>query len=198
MGRIVESRGYRVVAMALGLVLLLSAGSAYLVFGSEDDITIYACLNPGGQLGSVTTAGPPSCKGESTLISWNQTGPQGLPGEKGDPGEPGAPGADGLDGVDGAAGEKGDKGDTGNTGPAGPANIVRRSERWDLSPGTSRTESVSCKNGEKATGGSVVVSPDARIAQSYPSETAQSWGATVVGHPSHYTGMIIYVLCASP
>lgn len=99
MQRLATSRGYRVVSLTFVLVLVLSAGSAYVVFGGNHDVVVYACLTPGGQLRNVTTDGPPNCPGNNTLISWNQTGPQGDIGPQG---------------------PQGPKGDEGKIGPEGP------------------------------------------------------------------------------
>jgi uncharacterized repeat protein (TIGR02543 family) len=80
-----------------------------------------------GTLGACITSGPLA----ETAVSWNQTGPQGVPGPKGDTGAPGAngqPGAQGAPGADGAPGAAGtpgadgapgQKGDTGAPGPKG-------------------------------------------------------------------------------
>ena len=53
-----------------------------------------------------------ACKAKETAITWNQTGPQGVPG---------APGAQGPPGELGAKGDPGQAGPQGPAGPAGPA-----------------------------------------------------------------------------
>lgn len=107
MKRFATSRGYRIVSLAFALVLVISAGSAYVVFGGNHDVVVYACLTPGGQLGSVTTDGPPNCPGNNTLISWNQTGPQGETGPEGPEGPQGETGPEGPEGPEGDQGEPG-------------------------------------------------------------------------------------------
>ena len=113
MRRFETSRPFRVVSLTFVLVLLLSAGSAYVVFGDNHDVVVYACLTPGGQLRDVTTDGPPDCAGNNTLISWNQTGPQGEIGPTGPQGEPGPEGPEGDQGEPGPEGPKGDQGEPG-------------------------------------------------------------------------------------
>ncbi len=119
MQRFETSRPFRVVSLAFVLVLLLSAGSAYVVFGDDHDVVVYACLTPGGQLRNVTTDGPPDCPSNNTLISWNQTGPQGdigpqgPQGEEGEIGPQGTAGPQGEEGPEGPEGPKGDQGDPG-------------------------------------------------------------------------------------
>ena len=51
-----------------------------------------------------------SCTRTETKLTWNQQGPQGLPGAKGDVGAKGETGAAGAKGDNGAAGTKGDSG----------------------------------------------------------------------------------------
>ena len=90
-----------------------------------------------GQLRVVNDAA--NCRNNELPISWNQVGPQGLPGpqgpkgDKGDKGDPGPAGADGGPGEQGAKGDKGDpgaqgppgpKGDKGDPGPPGPGSTV--------------------------------------------------------------------------
>jgi hypothetical protein len=122
MQRFKTSRAFRIVSLAFVLVLVLSAGSAYVVFGSNHDEIVYACLTPGGQLKDVTIDGPPNCPGQNTLISWNQTGPVGPTGPAGDvgpegpQGEPGPEGPEGPQGPQGPDGPEGPKGDRGDTG----------------------------------------------------------------------------------
>jgi hypothetical protein len=96
MHRFARSRGYRVASLAFVIVLVVSAGTAFTVFGNNHDVVVYACLTPGGQLNSVSTDGPPACPGNNTLISWNQTGPQGPPGDEGPEGDEGPPGPPGT------------------------------------------------------------------------------------------------------
>lgn len=68
------------------------------VFAQE----IGACLDKNGGLNKVTVGGLPSCTGSTTLIVWNQFGPQGEPG---------------ADAVDGAQGPQGEPGPAGASAP---------------------------------------------------------------------------------
>lgn len=70
------------------------------VFAQE----IGACLDKNGGLNKVTVGGMPSCTGSTTLISWNQTGPQGEPG---------------------TAGTQGLQGDAGSAGASAPIEVIK-------------------------------------------------------------------------
>ena len=74
-----------------------------------------------GDLRVIDAEAGTTCKPSEIAISFNQTGPRGLPGDKGDKGDPGPPGPTGATGATGPEGPKGHKGDPGPAGPAGPA-----------------------------------------------------------------------------
>jgi hypothetical protein len=67
------------------------------------------------------------CHHDELAISWNRTGPQGLPGPLGDTGPQGATGPAGPQGATGPAGPQGATGPAGPqgaTGPAGPQGVT--------------------------------------------------------------------------
>jgi hypothetical protein len=99
--------------------------------------TYSACYDAGGSLKLIDPVVTPTCpKGYKGPITWNQTGPQGLPGAvgaagptgpqgptgtqgpKGDAGTPGAPGAAGAPGAQGPVGPIGPQGEPGRDGSA--------------------------------------------------------------------------------
>jgi len=71
---------------------------------------------------------------QELAVTWNQAGPQGLPGNTGAKGSDGAPGAvgpsgpPGADGQVGPRGPLGPKGDSGAQGPAGPSGSLSCSD----------------------------------------------------------------------
>jgi hypothetical protein len=150
---------------------MLLVGSAFVVSGSEHGVTYYACLNPGGQLNSVTTDGPPNCKGQSTLISWNQTGPEGTQGPvgpEGPQGEAGPVGPEGPQGETGPVGPEGPQGEQGLVGPEGPqgergspglqgmpgmSNHQRVTNEFPHPPNFLSSRSVACPVGTRVLGG---------------------------------------------
>jgi collagen triple helix repeat protein len=85
---------------------------------------ISACYNvssnPSGSLRVIDAQAGAKCAKNEKLLTFNQTGPQGL---KGDPGTPGTNGTDGVDGTNGTDGKNGVDGMDGAPGPAGPAGI---------------------------------------------------------------------------
>lgn len=92
--------GFGCAALSLGAVTYANAAG---------NRTIKACANKTTGIMRYVPKG--SCKKTETLLSWNQTGPQGLTG------------AVGSSGTKGDTGESGPKGDTGATGTAAPTTI---------------------------------------------------------------------------
>lgn len=104
---------------------LLAGGGATLAFASTPTTptTFQGCLSR--TVGAVynvhlNPATAPRCLSHDTQISWNQTGPQGVPGTAGATGPAGAAGVAGPQGLKGDTGAQGPKGDTGATGLQGP------------------------------------------------------------------------------
>ena len=109
-------RFQRPFAMALALVLVLTAGSALVASGNTQGTTFYGCLASNGQIYAVSTTGTVGCKKGDLQIKWNEQGPEGMMGPDSPQGEKGDPGDQGIQGP---AGEKGDTGDQGPQGPVG-------------------------------------------------------------------------------
>ncbi|MDP3900781.1 MAG: hypothetical protein Q8Q38_00345 [bacterium] len=91
----------RVLIGVLGFVLVLlvaGGGVALATHGNPNEL--HACYkNNNGQMRFV--GNPADCLPSETAISWNQTGPQGLPGSDGTDGAPGPAGPQGLPGPSG-------------------------------------------------------------------------------------------------
>jgi len=196
-----------------GLVMLaVSAGAA---FALHDATTIHACAqNKDGLLRLV--ADPGVCdERRETAVEWNVEGPAGPVGPIGPMGPAGATGATGPAGPAGPIGLTGPAGPTGATGPAGPAgpaNVVIRSDRVTVSPGTSGFANAICLIGEDLTGGGVawrpVGSEDTISSSSLlivnnafplndPTSTPQYWvSGTNAGSVS--VDLVAYAFCAGP
>src|SRR5262245_30394001 len=101
--------------MAAALTVIAGSDSA----AQQPPQTFYGCLMPGGALTQVSNAGPSSCSGGATPISWNQIGPQGPQGPQGPIGVTGPQGPQGATGAQGATGPQGPSGVQGAQGPAG-------------------------------------------------------------------------------
>jgi hypothetical protein len=106
------------VTLAIAALLLSSGGFAV---GATTG-AIYACLSTSGTLTKVAKVTPKCPKGTS-LISWNQVGPQGIAGPQGQAGQDGSDGEQGLRGEIGPAGPAGTKGESGSMGPIGPRGV---------------------------------------------------------------------------
>lgn len=203
MHRIGRARDYRVVLMALALALVLSAGSAYVVFGDNHDVVIYGCLSPSGQLSSVTTEAPPDCPGQHALISWNQTGPEGPQGPQGEPGEKGDAGPEGPQGPPGEPGEQGEKGDPGPPGPSGLTKVVTRNVTEFIPADGFTSVRVDCQDGELATGGGFFVHPSLTLIHSRPHPgfndvAATGWDVLVENTTDTESAVVAYAMCSSP
>jgi hypothetical protein len=99
----------------------ISLGAATYVSASSDK-TIKACANK--KTGAMRYISKGACKKTETALSWNQMGPQGLPGSAGTKGTAGAKGDTGAAGTKGDTGAAGAKGDTGAAGSSFSARSV--------------------------------------------------------------------------
>lgn len=102
---------------------LVFATGGFAIGASTTGGSIYACLSTAGQLTKVSKSVLKCAKG-TTLISWNQVGPQGaqgIPGPQGIQGPAGIPGMQGLPGTNGLDGQQGPQGLQGLIGPQGEA-----------------------------------------------------------------------------
>jgi hypothetical protein len=98
---------------------VLGAGG-YRAMADQTQQVYYALVNNhSGTIKMVSEGTQP--KQDETLISWNETGPQGGQGPTGDKGDTGATGPQGPAGVQGP---KGDTGATGSQGPQGDAGAT--------------------------------------------------------------------------
>lgn len=161
---------------AIGLSLGMIGTLAYAAIPGAGGL-ISACVSTRGFNGQhlltlLDVSQRSECGEGQSLITWNQTGPQGPAGVAGPQGPKGDTGPQGLAGISGAQGPKGD------TGPQGPAGVAGpQGPKGDAgSPGathiTARSTTVSsfrdgdpldvsCNAGEVATGGGGHVSSDA-------------------------------------
>jgi hypothetical protein len=104
----------RVVLAVVMLAVGVGLGMGTMAVASGDGEVYHACVNPSS--GTIKMiANDESCKGQEARISWNERGPQGLPGERG------PEGPQGPQGLQGPQGEPGPAGPAGPTGPMGPA-----------------------------------------------------------------------------
>jgi hypothetical protein len=95
----------RLGAFTLGVVITaVSVGTVSFVNASSD-ATIKACANK--KTGVMRYISKGKCKKTEKALSWNQMGPQGLPGSSGAAGAKGDVGAAGAKGDVGAAGTNG-------------------------------------------------------------------------------------------
>jgi len=120
--------------LALGVLLTSLVGAGAALAAAQSSV-IHACADRNGLLRLAN-----SCHRNETPVSWNATGPQGLPGAPGAPGAPGVAGAPGAPGTPGVAGVAGPKGDTGPAGPqgapgtAGPTFVLTRTVDGTTTP----------------------------------------------------------------
>jgi hypothetical protein len=168
--------------IALSLALLLGTVALAAIPGAGGVIS--GCYDKdSGKLRVIDAQAGKKCDKGEWQITWNQTGPQGLPGtigpagaigpigpngNKGDPGPAGAPGLPGVIGPQGLPGDPGPKGDTGSPGPqgaVGPAGasgisgyeIVSDVSQFDSS--ASKAVSVLCPAGKRIIGGGAETFP---------------------------------------
>jgi hypothetical protein len=105
-----RSRGI-IMLSVVALILLVTI--AYASIPGSDGV-IYGCYKKSGGSLRVIDRAVTNCAKDESLISWNQTGPEGPQGPAG------PPGPQGLQGPVGPQGETGPQGPTGPEGPAGP------------------------------------------------------------------------------
>ena len=92
---------------ALGVVAAVAAGVSYAAIPSLNG-TISACVDAKGGLKVIDVDNGASCGANTTPLTWNLRGPQGMPGPQG------------LAGPQGPTGTQGPKGDPGSQGVQGP------------------------------------------------------------------------------
>jgi hypothetical protein len=191
------------------LAAVAGGGSVALASSSSSSNVYQGCLSHDGKLYrvKVNPQQPVRCYGHDTVISWNQSGPQGTMGT---PGTPGAQGQMGSPGAQGATGPAGPAGPTGAAGPAGPAgttalaNIIPTSVSSPLDDQTIGIDEVSCPTGDVATGGGggfVTAAPGLVLEQSVPVLTngvPTGWRITVVNQSGASQSFTNNVNCVNP
>jgi hypothetical protein len=76
----IRRRAFRAAAMAIG-ALVITGGIAYATIPDAADV-IHGCYGPNGLL-RVIDSPAETCTPNESALEWNQTGPQGAPGEPG-------------------------------------------------------------------------------------------------------------------
>ena len=104
----------RLGAFTLGVVITAVSVSAVSIAAASGGDTIQACANK--KTGNMRYITRGSCSKAEQTLSWNKTGPQGLPGSPGVAGAAGARDAQGLPGNPGATGAAGPVGASGASG----------------------------------------------------------------------------------
>jgi hypothetical protein len=115
----------RLGAFTLGVVITAMSVGAVSLTSAAGDKTIKACANK--KTGAMRYISKGSCKKTETSLTWNQMGPQGMPGAPGAAGVNGAKGDTGTAGARGETGALGLKGDTGAEGSSSPTGFTPRS-----------------------------------------------------------------------
>ncbi len=162
---VLRSRFVRPVVLATAIACVLATGSVLVALGDPAPATYYACLK-NGNLSDVGTSTPDKCPGNSTVISWNEQGPQGIQGETGPQGPQGDVGPQGPQGVPGPQGPVGPQGATGAQGPAGTSGLTGYEivkEVGASSGATIQTVVAYCPAGKKAISGGGYVTFDTGI-----------------------------------
>lgn len=139
---------------ALVVTSLVFAGGGAYALASSRSATITVCVSHNG--GALYKA--KKCARKDKTLSWNQQGPQGLPGATGSQGTQGPRGAQGPEGTPGAPGQQGPQGPpgaAGQQGPAGPSNtFATTASGYTLLSASSETTVMS----ETVPAGSYVIS----------------------------------------
>jgi hypothetical protein len=106
---------------AVVAALILAGGAAALAATGSEDGQLHACEGQRGLLRLVED--PSDCTTAETAVSWNQFGPQGVPGPIGPTGPAGPQGELGAQGEPGPHGIQGETGVVGPAGPEGPQGV---------------------------------------------------------------------------
>ena len=93
----------RLSAFTLGVIITAASVGAVSFANAASDGTLKACANKTS--GAMRYISKGSCKKTETSLSWNQMGPQGLPGVAGAKGDTGVAGSSGTNGTAGATGQ---------------------------------------------------------------------------------------------
>ena len=137
--------GFACAALSLGAVTYANAAGGK---------TLKACANK--TTGVMRYISKGSCKKTETSLSWNQMGPQGLPGSAGTNGTAGAKGDNGAAGAKGDTGTTGTKGDTGVKGDTGTAGSNGANTNSQIKNICGDNGTTACAIGLKGPGGGIV------------------------------------------
>ena len=124
----------RFTSFTLGALVTAVSVSAVTYVNAAGDATIKACANK--KTGAMRYISKGSCKRTETALSWNQSGPQGVPGSTGAKGDTGARGDTGAAGARGDTGAAGARGETGLAGAVAiPTTTIPTQRVGDIGPG---------------------------------------------------------------
>lgn len=138
----------KIKGFAAGLVagIVVTGGTVAIaaIPGSPSGV-FHACYaTRGGDLRLIDFESGTRCRRGERLVSWNQSGPSGLPGSQGPAGPTGPQGETGPTGPAGSQGPLGSTGPAGEAGPVGPAGPGVRTVAGRI---TYRSDSVTVEAG---------------------------------------------------
>ena len=190
----------RVAGVFVGLVALLAFSAVALATIPGSGGAISGCYAKKDGSMRVIDASTSQCKSGENALTWNQTGPRGLPGDAGPQGPKGDTGLQGPQGIQGIQGAPGPTGPQGERGPRGPVTApnyqlvtVNGGGNWF---GTDRTVTASCPAGKKAVaGGYYQINSNVLISE--PEGDLSGW--TVTARPNLPYGELLEVMavCAN-
>lgn len=195
----VRMKGLTIAVLGLIAVLFAAGGGVALATHSSAN-ELHACYNNSGHL--VIIDDPANCGNNETAVSWNQTGPQGIPGPAGQTG---------LQGIPGPMGPQGSQGNPGSVGPAGPAGSAGPVSGWVIvdqttspSTGYAMAQSILCPGGKKVLSGGYRVLGAGRVGvivmASQPTGAGNGWYFEAHGdaHPTSTEWNVrLFAICAN-
>ncbi len=206
-------RGSRMLRRALilgGLCVVVAAVASvgWAMSSATNDKLVACAKKKGGALRLVEAA--KNCRKTERVVTWNQEGPRGLPGQKG-AGEAGADGLDGEDGVDGDDGDDGVDGIDGDDGAPGPATkflyVFSPTPATIPSLTTTDVASAACPGGylavnagAKITGTATPFNSSVHVVATAPTgtvPTASSWLVRINNTDNAPHDVTLWVLCSN-
>lgn len=110
--------------VGLGVGAAIITGSVAYASIPDPSGAVHGCYDKLlGTLRVIDDGAGQSCLPTENAISWNQNGPQGIPGAQGPAGDAGPTGPQGAQGDVGPAGPQGPQGDTGPAGSGGASTV---------------------------------------------------------------------------
>ena len=140
-------------------VALMLAASGMAVAASSNGSVVHACAAKSGALRLIS--GRAKCGRKEKAVSWNQTGPRGLPGLTGPTGATGATGSNGSNGTNGTNGTNGSDGTARAYGRVSSVGVATRSK--NVTVVTNPTAGLFCiglASSIDPTGTVLIVAPD--------------------------------------